>query len=227
MPERDRRAVLSYLYAKRHVVSAGYESEISWQASRSPMTVTEQECLSEAAWVILSAGLAEVVVRRVFSRLASPFMNWLSAAKITANVRRSRPAALKVFSHEGKIDAIFGFVDHVFREGHLAIIQGILQQGPEYLRQFAFFGPVTSLHLAKNLGFQVAKPDRHLVRWAEITGFRSAEELCVRVGAFVGEDPGVVDLVLWRYASLRPDANRRIRDLVIDAGRHRSAGALA
>jgi hypothetical protein len=70
------------------------------------------------------------------------------------------------------------------------------------LRKLPFIGPVTSYHLAKNLGIDVVKRDRHLVRLAVHLGFSSAEEMCGAFGDQVGEPISVVDIVLWRYCVL-------------------------
>ena len=61
---------------------------------------------------------------------------------------------------------------------------------------------VTCWHLAKNLGFQVAKPDRHLIRISKKAGFATPNDLCAAVAEVTGEPINVVDLVLWRYAAL-------------------------
>jgi hypothetical protein len=65
---------------------------------------------------------------------------------------------------------------------------------------------VTTYHLAKNLGVDVVKCDRHLMRLAPILGFHSPEEMCAAIGHQVGEPVSVVDIVLWRYCTLHPIA---------------------
>jgi hypothetical protein len=60
-------------------------------------------------------------------------------------------------------------------------------------------GPVTVWQLAKNLGFDVPKPDRHLVRIAEQLGFSSPSQLCGAIADVSGEAVKVIDLVIWRY----------------------------
>ena len=56
----------------------------------------------------------------------------------------------------------------------------------------------------KNLGFDVVKPDRHLLRLASSLGFDSPEELCAEIAYEFGEPAAVVDIVLWRYCTLLP-----------------------
>lgn len=81
-----------------------------------------------------------------------------------------------------------------------------LQDRPiEALRSLPFMGPATTRHLAKNIGFDVVKPDRHLLRIAAVAQFSSPDELCRAISALVGDRLSVVDSVLWRYATLRSD----------------------
>lgn len=74
-----------------------------------------------------------------------------------------------------------------------------------YLRTFPYMGPATSYHLAKNLGMDVVKPDRHLIRISSVAGYECPEAMCRDIAATAGERLSVVDLVLWRYATLNPE----------------------
>jgi len=114
-------------------------------------------------------------------------------------------AALAVFASPRKIDAILEIVAHVHARGFRQVKTDISVKGVDYLRQLPFMGPATSFHLAKNLGLDVVKPDRHLVRIAEATGHSTPDELCQEIAREVGDRVAVVDLVLWRYANLRSD----------------------
>ena len=73
------------------------------------------------------------------------------------------------------------------------------------MRAFPYVGEVTVFHLAKNLGIDTAKPDRHLSRMATILGYSDAHELCWEMADVSGDMVRVVDLVLWRFATLRPE----------------------
>ncbi len=63
-------------------------------------------------------------------------------------------------------------------------------------------GEATSFHLAKNIGLNVAKPDRHLVRMSSALGFESVNILCSEISNLIEENISLIDLVLWRYATL-------------------------
>lgn len=187
-----------YRSAKLAVISAGFEREIEWQASRCPDQITPEEFLSEAAWVIINSGFRESVARRLFPAITLCFCDW-EAAEIARSAGGCRAAALKVFAHAGKIDAIIDIAMKVDSDWP-ALRNRIADQPLEHLKALPFIGPITASHLAKNLGYSVAKADRHLVRTANTWGCGSVQALCDRIALATGDPVGVVDLVLWRHA---------------------------
>ena len=72
----------------------------------------------------------------------------------------------------------------------------------EALRRFDYIGEVTVYHLAKNLGVDVAKPDRHLVRLANAHGYSNPHHFCAAVSAATGLRVHAVDSILWRIAEI-------------------------
>ena len=73
------------------------------------------------------------------------------------------------------------------------------------LQALPYIGPITSYHLAKNLGVPCAKSDRHLKRLSEMLGFNCVQQFCKEVSTLSGDAIHVVDLVLWRFATLQRD----------------------
>ena len=193
-----------YLDAKQFIIKAGFASEIDWQASLNFNHLEEAAFLREAAWVVLSSGFRETVIRRKFNEISTAFKEFRCAREIVTNKRICRKDALKVFKNEKKIDAIVEIATRVHRLGFAVVKQHIASYGVSFLRTFPFLGPVTALHLAKNIGLDVVKPDRHLVRAAKSAGVSSAEELCLRIREIVGDTLAVIDLVIWRYATVNP-----------------------
>ena len=191
-----------YESAKEYVIHAGYESEIQWQANVEFDQVTEGAFLQEAAWVVLSAGFRESVVRGSFQSISKAFLDWESAVEIVDNLDDCEKRAIAVFGNRRKISAIGEIAKVVAENGIEHVKAKIQRKGLKYLRELPFVGPVTSFHLAKNLGMSVVKPDRHLMRMAVASGHQTALEMCSRVAGAVGDSVAVVDLVLWRYATL-------------------------
>jgi len=167
--------------------------------------MTEPMVLREAAWVILSSGMRESVIRAKFCRFSEAFLDWHCAKSICRNELTCRERASAVFGHQGKINAILTFAHYLSDVGLYFFLAELKQIGAKFLQRFPYLGPATSKHLAKNLGIAVAKPDRHLIRIAHAANVHCVDKLCAVISDSIGEAVATVDLVLWRYATL----NRR------------------
>jgi hypothetical protein len=66
----------------------------------------------------------------------------------------------------------------------------------------AYIGPAARYHLARNIGANVAKPDRYMRDHAARYGYsridKGVNDFASRIAVLVGERVGVVDYVLWR-----------------------------
>ncbi len=206
-----------YLSAKEAVVARGFAWEIDWQAERRLDRIGESEFLRESAWTVLSTGFREAVVRRLFGPICEAFLGMRSAAAIQANRARCRRDALKVFNNSRKVTAILEIASIVEDMGFERVRRQIELDGVRFLQTLPYIGSITAFHLAKNLGLPVVKPDRHLRRIAAAAGFSSPLELCQLISDQLGEPLQVVDIVLWRYATLFSDYV-----VVFDASRGRS-----
>lgn len=196
-----RKLAIAYLSAKEYVIKEGYANEIDWQYSCSYKNISESTFLREAAWVILSCGMKEQIIRSKFNELSKVFHNW-QFAQIIIYDTYCREKALKIFNHPGKIDAILYMAKFISENGFEHLRTRLKLDGPEFLLRFPYLGPATSLHLAKNLGLNVSKPDRHMRRIAENLGFENVDELCEAISDQTDETIPVIDIVLWRYANL-------------------------
>lgn len=196
----DGQLMTRYARIRDAVLAAGYLREIEWQRSRSFCSVTESEFLCEAAWVVLCAGFRTSEVERRFAYLSLCFCDWESAHAIVERREACRSTALAGFRNVRKIDAILRIASLVDELGFVAF-KGALAANPfAELQQLPFIGPVTGRHLAKNLGLGVAKPDRHLMRLANLWGYPDVDSLCARIAGLASEAIQCVDIVLWRYA---------------------------
>ena len=195
---------LMYRFAKSQVIKAGYVKEIEWQENVSLDKVTEQDFLRELAWVILASGMKESIIRQIFPWITAAFLDFGSAEDIIQHEAECRTQALKHFNNKRKIEAIITGAWKV-KGNSWAHIKKRLQGSKDplvVLREFSFIGPITCYHLAKNIGLPVAKPDRHLVRIAEGQGYEDVQAFCSHISELTGDSVPVVDIVLWRYATL-------------------------
>ena len=199
---KQRHIAKAYLVAKNRLIKLGYEEEIDWQYDVSLDHLTESKFLRESAWVILNSGMKETVIRKHFYHISNAFNNWKSAIDISNNSFACRKRALVYFNHKPKIDAIISIAKRISKDGFSKLLSEIKAYGVDYLRQFPFLGPATSIHLAKNIGLNVAKPDRHLKRIAFNTGYNNVQEMCNDISIMTEDPIPVVDIVLWRFSTL-------------------------
>ncbi len=192
----------AYFYAKRFVIKKGYSSEVDWQESVKISDIGEEEFLKETAWVILSSGMNEKIIKKVFPGISDVFFGWKSAKKIVLNKDICYSNSLSIFGHKKKISAIITIADVIVQKGFKNFKKEITLKGVNFLETIPYIGSVTKFHLAKNIGLNYSKPDRHLERISKKLGFKSTESLCSLIANKTNEKESVVDLVIWRYATL-------------------------
>lgn len=173
-----------YLSLKNNLIQAGYADEIEWQTN---LQVVNDPIVfrNEAIWVILNSGMKAQIARLIHTRI------WQA-------INDGRDIST-VFGHVGKVAAIKKILIYYvqfFNEYQHSTDK------LEYLQTIPFIGGITKYHLAKNLGHDVVKPDRHLVRIANNYGYIDCNELCRRISQDSGDKVSVVDIVLWRSANL-------------------------
>jgi hypothetical protein len=200
-----QKMVSLYPIIKEVVRLEGYSKEISWQQNIDFGKMNEGAFIKELAWVILSSGMKEQTIRNVFSKLTPIFNNWQSAKMIHEQREDCYFKALRIFNHPGKISAIIDSIEVINSIGYNRLKRRIRRSPLETLQRFPYIGPVTVFHLAKNIGVQVAKPDRHLVRIAQSDGYDDVQDFCRNISKVHGDSVPVVDIVLWRFANIEPN----------------------
>ncbi len=192
-----------YENTKAFVVASGYGHEISGQMAGCPLDFSESDLLREAAWVILCSGFRESVVRKRFDYISLCFCDWISAAEIVRNESNCVATAYGAFKNARKLGAIIDLAKRLVEEGVDRINKKAGRSPVMCFSELPYIGPVTAYHLAKNLGFDVAKNDRHLRRLSAALGVSGAQDLCEAIALRTGERVAVVDSVLWRFMTLR------------------------
>ena len=143
---------------------------------------TAEQFFEQYVWCVLNAGMKEQIARKIWERYLEnldPF----------------------VVGHLGKRKAIeTGLKNYVKWFGELKCRKDKIK----YLESLPWIGPITKYHLARNIGIDTVKPDRHLVRLSDRFGFKTPLKLCEHVKNEIGgsEKVGLIDLVFWRAANL-------------------------
>lgn len=193
----------AYQFAHAYVTECGFAPEIEWQSSVSLEYLTEDSFLQEYAWVVIASGMREAIVRKKFSQISECFYGWKSAELIAQNAGACVQSAMLVFRHEKKLQALASTARQIANVGFESFKTRLASDPLETLRGLGYIGPVTQYHLAKNVGIDVAKPDRHLVRISNLFGFSSVQDFCLAVANGTESKVAVVDLVFWRFATLQ------------------------
>lgn len=197
----DRRDELiqHYVQAKNWIGRSPFVRELEWQRSVQPTSVTEAEFLRQYAWVVLNSGFREAVVRKYFSYISLCFCDWESASAIVQNSEVCIRCASSAFGNRRKLKALVEAARIIERKGFKALRSRMEADAISEFEKLPYIGTVTKFHLAKNLGLNVAKPDRHLVRVASRFGYKDVQKMCRDIFEFCGDKIGVADLILWRF----------------------------
>lgn len=170
-----------FIKANEYLCSHGYEWEIEYVRSIKPLN--EQDSITffrEYVWVVLNAGMREQVARNIFNK----FMEKMDLDKIRHIGKRSAIRSA-IYEYEKWFEQLQKSENKI-----------------EFLDTLPWIGPITKYHLARNIGIDTVKPDRHLVRLAEGYGYKTPLELCQEIQKTIPEKLGVIDLILWRYCNL-------------------------
>jgi hypothetical protein len=205
----------AYPFLKQVVCEEGYGSEIEWQASVSFDKLNKSSFMKEISWVIISSGMKEKIVRKAFNELSQLFIDWKDAEEVLKNRETILKKALTIFNNRGKMLAIIDSIE-IIQQNDFTVLKSKIRKSPIVtLQMFPYIGPVTSFHLAKNIGLQVAKPDRHLIRIANLVGYESVQTFCAEISKTSGDSIPVVDIVFWRFATIEPDYISVLKSLCI------------
>ncbi len=177
-----------YIDLKKFVIDNKYSGDIDFYENIKFNQHTESTFAQECIWVICNSGMKNQIALQIYHKV-------MTALGMEIPV-------LSVFKHEGKVKAIeYIWERKGFLYGKCWTHRNSPQQLLIELEKIPFIGPITKYHLAKNLGIDVCKPDRHLVRIAE--KFKTTpEKLCQKLADATGDRIATVDYVIWRAANL-------------------------
>lgn len=195
----DNHLLEFYQRAKSWVEQSAFAGELRWQANLSHGDFSETDFLREYAWVVLNSGFRESVVRKYFDFISLCYCDWQSAKEIHELGDLCCSAASTAIGNMKKLRAITCTAGRVHHIGFEQLKSSLLEDFFGVAETLPFIGSITARHLAKNLGLQAAKPDRHLVRLAARFGYCSVDKMCSTISDVTGDSLSVTDIVLWRF----------------------------
>lgn len=184
--ERKREVITAAKFVEivGRLRSAGFaDDDIAWSENACAPADAKQFAM-EAIFVICNSGMKNTVARRIYEKVKVALFRGESVRT--------------VFGHPGKAAAI----DDIWaRREHWHFQFARVETDADRLaacEAMPWIGPITKYHLAKNFGVDVAKPDVHLQRLADLEGV-TAQALCERLVRGSGlRRVSTVDVLLWR-----------------------------
>lgn len=173
-----------YKKAKNKVIEEGFENEFKHYQNLQLQKITPKKFFDEYVHVVLNSGMkyqvAEIIKERAYRE------------------------GFHTIGHEGKRNAIVKMDGKGSAKKYLKELKNTdtVADKLDYLESLPYIGKITRYHLAKNLGIDTAKPDRHLVRLAKKFGYDDVQKFCEHISKKTGDKVTVVDVVLWRYSNL-------------------------
>lgn len=169
-------------FAKRKIIEKGYSYEIDSVEKRNFRDTTANDFLSQYCYVVINAGMRNQIAEKIYQKLCKEGSDTIG--------HRGKRIAIKSMSLS---------YEHDFEK--LKNCKTI-EQKLEFLVSLKWIGDITKYHLARNLGLDFAKPDRHLERLKVKYGFKDVQIMCKFIAEKTNERIGTVDVILWRYSNL-------------------------
>jgi len=174
-----------YSDAREFVENAGYLWEIDTVQNRYWKDVDSPAFLEAYVFCVFNVGMKNQVAKIMFERFCEAECN------------------PEVIGHPYKRKAIAMALER-FPEWYAQLLNcNTDMERVEFLDTLPMIGKITKFHLARNLGMDVAKPDRHLVRLMKKFQFDDVQEMCKYISNITGDRIGTVDVVLWRNSNLK------------------------
>lgn len=184
--------VETYRLLQTLITHAGFGDDVTW-AENVGECESADEFAREHAFVVCNSGMRAKTACGIFR-------------KVQVALSEGRPL-LEVFGHEHKCYSIQHVYDHrqeLFAKYKEVVANDRTETKEEvmaFLRTLPHIGPTIVFHLAKNMGLNIAKPDRHLQRIAAFYE-TTPHELCRRLSEKTGLRIATIDTIIWRAASL-------------------------
>ncbi|MDD5454173.1 MAG: hypothetical protein PHW62_01555 [Candidatus Ratteibacteria bacterium] len=174
-----------YADAREYVIKAGFEWEIKAVQTRYFKDMDSIGFLEAYVYCVFNVGMKNQIAEKMYETFCKSGCD------------------LKSIGHPYKRDAIGKAIDK-FGEWWASLLNcSTDMERVEFLDTLPMIGEITKYHLARNLGMDVAKPDRHLVRLMKKFEFNDVQKMCRYVADITGDRIGTVDVVMWRAMNLR------------------------
>lgn len=191
------------LFREVHVwVLENFPEDLEWSRDviqTDLKDVTKQWFYSEYAHCVYCSGFSVRIVRMKQDALSEAYYDY-DPVKVAANPEEVRRKAMRkaCIRNERKVNAIIkgaGIINKL--EWPKFLYQ--VKENMNLLKVLPYIADVLKYHLARNIGFNLIKPDVHIKRLAKYYGL-DPFEMCEMLSEKMGLPRHTVDSVLWRAA---------------------------
>lgn len=185
----DHDSVTADFAAALEFAEHAHPLDLAWVRSRTGLVESFDEFYSEYCYVVMASGFRARTAVTILPQVLAAAGNLQEMMRYFGN-RKKCEAMCTVYS---------------FRNRWLSL-RATFYDANSLQQSLPYIGPVTKFHLARNIGLSTdhAKPDLHLVRYAEVHGFVGegrVQEMVANLAHLSGETVGVADFALWLWLS--------------------------
>jgi len=200
--------------------------DILLQRDRDPHKVSDKDFPRECAWAIYTAGTTFKTVEGKWKQIEQALLEW-DYQRICQDKNTVRNNALqdglRVRNAVRKVDAVISIAQWMNQTGWATIREQLLKDVKQdkqgnfvpsrdlipYLDRLPMVGETNARFIAKNLGYDLAKPDRLLKSLAAKFGYPSnatgVQQFASDISQLVFERISVVETVLWNACNSKAD----------------------
>jgi hypothetical protein len=175
------RGALDFFKTAEQYVKTNFNNELLNVEHRRFENQNTDDFLRQYIYVVLNSGMKNQVAKKVFQR----FLDSGFDLNIIGHPSKKKAIAQAILRYKGWFEKLKASNDKI-----------------RYLDTLPWIGEITKYHLARNLGIDCAKPDRHLVILAKYFGYPSVQQMCEDISKESGYRVGTVDAILWRYCNM-------------------------
>jgi endonuclease III len=192
--------LLKVFAVARAFVEKEFHKDLEWSRSitdKPPLDeITLQDFYREYAWVVYCSGFRYEVVNRKWSDLLEAY-RYFDPEIVSAESTDVYDEAIKIIGHKGKVRAIID-ASKFLLDCNFPQLKDLIKRDLDVLsRKLPYIGDVTKYHLARNLGFDLVKPDVHIARLARYFNLQPLD-MCKFLSESCGLSVHEVDTILWR-----------------------------
>jgi len=194
----EENGVMRLFRRAEKFVKENFPEDVEWSLRASENVDWDREkFICEYVFAVYVSGFRYSVIQGRMDSFRKVFYDW-NLEKILRYENEVKIGARKLVNNRNKINGIIRGLK-ILEKLDFDIFKGDVMKDINTLKMFPYVGNIIKYQLARNLGYDVIKPDKHIVRIAEKYGL-DPFEMCSMISKITQYKVHTVDSILWRYA---------------------------